>query len=80
MIAPITLGVIGILLLVGLGRNTLKDFHMNAIFFVLMLAAVIGLNFIPTLYIGAFSFRIGSLILYLFAFAMFWSSEGLQAR
>lgn len=72
MIAPITLGVIGILLLVGLGRNTLKDFHMNAIFFVLMLAAVIGLNFIPTLYIGAFSFRIGSLILYLFAFAMFW--------
>ncbi|MDD3946824.1 MAG: hypothetical protein PHI19_03190 [Clostridia bacterium] len=72
MIAMITLGVIGILVLVGLGRNTLKDFHINAIFFVLMIAAVIGLNFIPTLSIGAFSFRIGSLLLYLFAFVMFW--------
>lgn len=72
MIAMITLGALGLLILVGLGRNMLKDFHINAIFFVLILAAVIGLNFIPDLYIGAFSFRIGSLLMYLFAFIMFW--------
>lgn len=72
MIAMITLGAMGILLLVGLGRNTLRDFHINPIFFVLILAAVIGLNFIPTLSIGAFSFRIGSLLMYVFAFVMFW--------
>jgi len=72
MIAMITLGALGLLVLVGLGRNMLKDFHINAIFFVLILAAVIGLNFIPTLYIGAFSFRIGSMLMYLFAFIMFW--------
>jgi hypothetical protein len=68
----ITLGALGLLILVGLGRNMLKDFHINAVFFVLILAAVIGLNFIPDLYIGAFSFRIGSLLMYLFAFIMFW--------
>lgn len=73
MIAMITLGVIGLLVLVGLGRNTLKDFHINAIFFLLMLAIIIGMNFIPLLSIGAFSFRVGSVILYLFSFVMLWT-------
>lgn len=72
MIAMITLGIIGLLMLVGLGRNTLKDFHINTIIFLVVLALVMGLNFIPLLSIGVFNFRVGSLLLYLFSFIMLW--------
>lgn len=72
MINMIILGALGLLIIFGLGKLTLKDFRVGAIVSIIFLAMVIGLNFIPTVAIGGFRFRIGTLLFYLTALSMFF--------
>lgn len=72
MISMIILGALGLLTILGLARLVLKDFRMGAIVAVIFFALVIGLNFIPAIVWGAFTFRIGTMIFYIAAIVMFF--------
>ncbi|MFA5450055.1 MAG: hypothetical protein WC292_06425, partial [Clostridia bacterium] len=72
MISMIILGALGLMVILGLAKLVLKDFRLGAIATVIFLALVIGLNFIPTLNIGGFYFRVGTLIFCLGVIAMFF--------
>lgn len=71
MIGSIILVVLGVLLLIGLGSQALKDFNINSIAAVILIGLIVGLNFIPVIEAGAFSFRVGTMLLYALCALMF---------
>lgn len=66
----IILGVLALLSLFGFGKYALKDFKVNTWVVIGFTALVIGLNFIPAIRWGAFSFRVGSAVLVVTAFML----------
>ena len=72
LISMIILGVLGLMVIVGLGRPILKDFRVHWLVALAFFALVIGLNFIPLITIGSFTFSVGTALFYLTAFAMFF--------
>lgn len=65
IITSIILGIMGLFLVLGLGRNLMKDYALSAIFAVAFFALVIGLSFIPNIVWGGFSFNVGAALFYL---------------
>lgn len=80
MIAMIMLGALGLLAILGLGKPVLKDFRLNAAVVVIFFAMVIGLNFVPTIVWGGFSFRVGTIIFYAGILTMFFLFGKLSSR
>ena len=72
MVGSIILVVLGIFILIGLGNQALKDFNIPSIAAVILLALIVGLNFIPPITTAFVTFRIGSLLLYLLCAMMFF--------
>ncbi len=70
MVGSIILVVLGIMVLIGLGTQALKDFNIPSIAAVILLALIVGLNFIPAIRTRFLIFSIGSLLLY--ALCAFW--------
>ncbi len=70
LIGFIILGVIAMLGIFGVGKRVKKDFMVNEWVFFAFVALIIGLNFIPTIVWGGFSFRIGTMLLLLLALLM----------
>jgi hypothetical protein len=58
------------MVLIGLGTQALKDFNIPSIAAVILLALIVGLNFIPAIRTRFLIFSIGSLLLY--ALCAFW--------
>lgn len=79
LVGFIILGVLALLAVLGLGKKVLKDFGVNEWIWFAFCALVIGLNFVPLITWGWFSFRIGTAILFLAAFALhFIGGRGLN--
>ncbi len=70
LIGFIILGAIALLGVLGLGKRVKQDFMVNEWVFFAFVALIIGLNFIPTIVWGGFSFRIGTMLLLLLALFM----------
>lgn len=70
MVGSIILVVLGIMVLIGLGTQALKDFNIPSIAAVILLALIVGLNFIPAVQTRFVVFSIGSILLY--ALCAFW--------
>ena len=64
MVGSIILVILGVLVLIGLGNQALKDFNIPTIAAVILLALIVGLNFIPTVETNFLVFSIGSMLLY----------------
>lgn len=80
MVGSIILVVLGILILIGLGNQALKDFNIPSIAAVILLALIVGLNFIPPITTNVLVFSIGSMLLYVLCAIMFivkgkWSNQ-----
>lgn len=75
MIGSIILIVLGALALIGIGNNAVKDFGVPVIALVLVFAAIVGLNFLPVVTIGVFSFSFGTALLFVTAFSL-WLFRG----
>ncbi len=75
MIGSIVLTVLGLLVLLGVGHPATKDFSLPSLALVLVIAAIVGLNFIPPVTVGEFSFSFGTLLLVLSAL-FFWFFKG----
>ena len=54
MIGSIILVVLGVMALIGIGSNAVKDFGVPVLALVLVFAAIVGLNFIPQMNINYF--------------------------
>ncbi len=67
MIGSIVLTVLGIMILLGIGHNAVKDFGVPSLVLILLIAAVVGLNFIPPFTFGEVTFSAGTLLLPLVA-------------
>ena len=72
LISMIILGVLALMIIVGLGRPFLKDFRLHWAVPLIFFLAVIGLNFIPLIRIGNFSFSVGVALFYLVMLAAFF--------
>lgn len=72
LVSMIVLGVLALMVIVGLGRPVLKDFRIHWIAALVFFAAVIGLNFIPLISIGSFTFSVGTALFYLAIIAAFF--------
>lgn len=75
MIGSIILIVLGALALIGIGNAAVKDFGVPSIALVLVFAAIVGLNFLPVMSLGVFSFSWGTALLVVTAFAL-WLFRG----
>ena len=75
MIGSIILIVLGALALIGIGNGAVKDFGVPSIALVLVFAAIVGLNFLPVMTLGVFSFSWGTALLVVTAFAL-WLFRG----
>ena len=75
MIGSIILIVLGVMALIGIGSSAVKDFGVPVMALVLVFGAIVGLNFIPTMTLGYFSFGWGSALLFVMSFAM-WLFRG----
>ncbi len=71
MIGSIVLIVLGLMLLIGIGQSSARDFGLPSIVLVLLIGAVVGLNFIPPFTFGQVSFSVGTL-LFLASALFFW--------
>jgi hypothetical protein len=80
MVSSIIFGVLGLLVILGLGKFVLKDFRFGAMFAVVFLALVIGLYWVPVIRFGAFHFRLGAMIFYLGALVMFFVYGRLSSQ
>lgn len=67
MIGSIVLTVLGIMILLGIGHKAVKDFGVPSLVLILLIAAVVGLNFIPPFTFGEVTFSVGTLLLPLVA-------------
>ncbi len=72
LISMIILGILALMIIVGLGRPILKDLKMSWIIPLVFFAVVIGLNFIPIINLGGFSFSVGTLVFYIGIFVTFF--------
>ncbi len=72
LISMIILGVLALMVIVGLGRPFLKDFRLHWVAALIFFLAVIGLNFIPLIRIGNFSFSVGTAMFYLVILGAFF--------
>lgn len=63
MIGSIVLTVLGIMVLLGIGNSAAKDFGVPSLALILLIAAIVGLNFIPPFTFGEVTFSIGTLLL-----------------
>lgn len=75
MIGSIILVVLGVMALIGIGSNAVKDFDVPVLALVLVFAAIVGLNFLPVMNIGYFYFRLGSALLFVMTFFL-WLFKG----
>ena len=78
LISMIILGILALMIIVGLGRPILKDLRMNWIIPLVFFLLVIGLNFIPVIDLGGFSFSVGTLVFYLGIFVCFFVMSKLS--
>lgn len=72
LVSMIILGVLALMIIVGLGRPILKDLRVHWIAALVFFAAVIGLNFIPLISIGNFTFSVGTALFYLVILGLFF--------
>lgn len=72
LISMIILGILALMIIVGLGRPILKDLKMHWLVPIVFFALVIGLNFIPVIDLGAFSFSVGTMVFYVGVFITFF--------
>ena len=63
MIGSIVLTVLGIMILLGIGHSAVKDFGVPSLALILLVAAIVGLNFIPPFTFEEVSFSVGTLLL-----------------
>ncbi|NCA68065.1 MAG: hypothetical protein EOM87_08385 [Clostridia bacterium] len=75
IISSVILVVLGVMALIGIGSNALRDFNIPVLGLVLIFATIIGLNFVPTLSIGNFYFSLGSALLFVMTFFL-WLLKG----
>lgn len=80
MVGSIILVVLGVLILIGLGNQALKDFNIPTIAAVVLLALIVGLNFIPPITTRFLIFSVGAMLLYAICAIMFfvkgkWSNQ-----
>lgn len=72
MVGSIILVVLGVLILIGLGNQALKDFNIPTIAAVILIALIVGLNFIPPITTRFLTFSVGSMLLYAVCAIMFF--------
>lgn len=72
LISMIILGVLALMIIVGAGRPFLKDFRLHWAAALIFFLAVVGLNFIPLIRIGAFNFSVGTALFYLVIIGAFF--------
>ena len=75
MIGSVILVVLGVMALVGIGNNAVRDFDVPVIALVLAFAAIVGLNFLPVMTFGNFTFSFGTALLFITTFAL-WLFKG----
>ncbi len=75
MVGSIILVILGVMALIGIGNSAVKDFGVPVIALVLVFAAIVGLNFIPVITWGNFSFSLGTALLFVVAFSL-WLFRG----
>lgn len=75
MIGSIILVVLGVMALIGIGSNAVRDFDIPVLALVLVFAAIVGLNFLPVMNIGYFYFSLGTALLFVMTFAL-WLFKG----
>ncbi len=75
MIGSIILVIIGVMALLGIGQKSVKDFGVPAMALVLVFAAIVGLNFIPAITWGNFTFSLGTALLFITTFSL-WMFRG----
>ena len=75
MIGSVILVILGVMALIGIGNNAVKDFGVPVIALVLVFAAIVGLNFLPVVTWGNFSFSLGTALLFVVTFAL-WLFRG----
>ena len=63
MIGSVILIVLGSLIILGVGREATRDFGLPALFLILLIAAIVGLNFLPPFTVGEVTFSLGTLLL-----------------
>ena len=74
-IGSVILIILGVMALIGIGYNAIRDFDVPAMGLVLAFAAVVGLNFLPTMNVGNFYFGIGTALFFIATFAL-WLFRG----
>lgn len=74
-IGSIILIVLGVMALIGLGANAVRDFDIPVLGLVLVLATIVGLNFIVPFTIGNFVFSLGTGVWFLMTFFL-WLFKG----
>lgn len=74
-IGSIILIVLGVMALIGLGSNAIRDFDIPVLGLVLVLGTIVGLNFIVPFTIGNFVFSLGTAIFFVMAFSL-WLFKG----
>ena len=75
MIGSVILVILGVMALIGIGNNAVKDFGVPVIALVLVFAAIVGLNFLHVVTWGNFSFSLGTALLFVVTFAL-WLFRG----
>lgn len=80
MIGSIILIILGVMALIGIGNNAVKDFGVPVIALVLVFAAVVGLNFLPVITWGGFSFSLGTALFFIVTFALWLFRGSLKNR
>lgn len=75
MIGSVILIVLGAMALIGIGNRIVRDFDIPVVALVLVFAAVVGLNFLPPVDLGGFSFSFGTALMFLTVLAL-WAFKG----
>lgn len=74
-IGSIILIVLGVMALIGLGSSAIRDFDIPVLGLVLVLGAIVGLNFVTPFRLGNFVFSLGSALLFVMTFSL-WLFKG----
>lgn len=74
-IGSIILIVLGVMALIGLGSNAIRDFDIPVLGLVLALGAIVGLNFVTPFRMGNFVFSLGAGLLFTMTFFL-WLFKG----
>ncbi len=72
LISMIILGILALMVIVGLGKPILKDMKLKWFIPLIFFALVIGLNFIPVIDLGGFTFSVGTMLFYVGIFVLFF--------